>query len=392
MPYIDLVRRLVKVSLLSTAALTAVMIAAVLALSGGDVAYALRVVGHGESGTDDVEWKRSVTIPADSPKAWTGRNRCDDVRDVAGGRLDAALLRGGATQLVVIRHGELICQWAAPGHRIDEPRPVFSISKTVTALLVSRAVDAGNLSWEDPITRWIPELGRRDHRFADITLADLVDMRSGIGFRVKADFPWLNQDAPRVYYASDLQAATLNDPAIESAPGPFTYNDWAPNLLGIAYRRATGHLIVGADATRLWSRLGAERAARWLVDDHGFPWHESGFVASAPDLARIGQQLLTDRNSDFGRRSAAALSTPIVSHRHGAPPTYGSVPMGYGNGMWILHDTDRPTYAALGRHGQVMVVDPATDTVIVRLGSSGYEKAGSEPQIAVRLERWARRL
>jgi CubicO group peptidase (beta-lactamase class C family) len=269
---------------------------------------------------------------------------------------------------------------------------VFSISKTVTALLISRAVEAGKMSWEDPITHWIPELGERDHRFADITLADLVDMRSGIGFRVVARFPWFNEDAPRVYYASDLEAATLDDPAVESAPGTFTYNDWAPNLLGIAYRRATGRLMTGPDATELWSSLGAEHSAQWLVDGHGFPWHESGFVASAPDIARIGQLLLDDRTSDFARRSAAASTTPILVRGPGVPPGYGSVPMGYGNGMWILHDTNRPAYAALGYHGEVMVMDPATDIVIVRLGNSGYEKVSSEPQIAAQLEHWARRL
>jgi CubicO group peptidase (beta-lactamase class C family) len=66
--------------------------------------------------------------------------------------------------------------------------------------------------------------------------------------------------------------------------------------------------------------------------------------------------------------------------------------MGYGNGMWILHDTDRPACAALGYHGEVMVVDPATDSVIVRLGNSGYEEVSSEPEIAAQLEHWARRL
>lgn len=375
-----------------TAAACAASMAAVIALSGGDVGYALRVMSHGESGTDDVDWKRSVTIQADAPRPWPITDGCVDVRKAAGGEFQDALLSGGATQLVVIRHGQLLCEWAAPGHRIGEPRAVFSISKTVAALLVSCAVDAGEMSWEDPITRWIPELGRRDHRFSRITLADLVDMRSGIPFRVVAGFPWFNQDAPRVYYASDLESATLERPGIGSAPGVFTYNDWAPNLLGIAYRRATGHLMTGPGAAQLWLSLGAQHPAQWLVDDHGFPWHESGFVASAPDIARIGQLLLDDRTSDFGRRSAAALTTPIVSRGAGAPRGYASVPMGYGNGMWILHDTDRPAYAALGHHGEVMVADPASDTVIVRLGNSGFESVTSEPQIATQLESWARRL
>jgi CubicO group peptidase (beta-lactamase class C family) len=376
----------------SVAAIAVVAVTAVVALSGGDVGYAWRVIRHGESSTEDIDWKQHVTIPADSPKPWPTANRCGSVEKVAGGSLDHLLLPRGATQLVVIRHGELICQWAAPGHAVDELRPVFSISKTVTALVVSRAVEAGQMSWGDPITKWIPELAARDPRFAHITLGELVDMRSGIEFQVAASFPWFNQDAPRVYYASNLEAATLTYPRIQSAPGPFTYNDWAPNLLGIAYQRATGGLMTGPAATALWSDLGAENPAHWLVDGHGFPWHESGFVASAPDIARIGQLLLDNPDNDFTRRSTAALNTPVISHDPGAPPGYGSVAMGYGNGLWILHDTDEPAFAALGYHGQVMIADPSTDTVIVRLGDSGYENLTSEPQIAARLQRWAREL
>jgi CubicO group peptidase (beta-lactamase class C family) len=386
------VRGLLIGSLSFVAAVSVLAIAAVVVLAGGDVGYAWRVIQHGESSTSDVEWKRHVTIPASSPGLWPRADGCGALEKAAGGRLDEVLRPTGATQLVVIRKGKLFCQWAAPGHTADELRPVFSISKTVTALMVSRAVEAGRMSWRDPITEWIPELAQRDPRFARITLGDLVDMRSGIEFQVAAGFPWFNQDAPRVYYATHLAESTLKYPRIQSAPGPFTYNDWAPNLLGIAYRRATGSLVSGPAGASLWSDLGAQRPARWLVDGDGFPWHESGFVASAGDIARIGQVLLDSLDSDFRRRSQAALSTPVVSRDTGAPPGYGTVPMGYGNGLWILHDTPNPVYAALGYHGQVMIADPTTDTVVVRLGESGYEKRAGEPGIALQLEHWAREL
>ncbi|MGO4231012.1 serine hydrolase domain-containing protein [Arthrobacter sp. YAF34] len=385
-------KRVMRVGLVAIAAVITSAVAGVVVLSGGDVAFAWRVISHGESSTNDLHWKGHVTVAAGDPRSWPGTDRCNDVQRAAGGDLDSVLLAGGATQLVVIRDGQLVCQWAAPGHSIDELRPAFSISKTITALLLSRAVAAGQMSWDDPITKWIPELGDRDSRFARITLADLVDMRSGIEFQVVTRFPWFNQGAPRVYYASDLQSATIQDPRISSAPGVFTYNDWAPNLLGIAYQRATGNLMAGPGATALWADIGAQKPAWWLVDGHGFPWHESGFVATAPDFARVGELLLDDPNSDFAHRSAVALHTPVVSDESGAPPGYGSVPMGYGNGLWILHDTAHPAYAALGYHGQVMVVDPSTDTVVVRLGDSGYENVTSEPQIAAELERWAREM
>jgi CubicO group peptidase (beta-lactamase class C family) len=177
-------RRVITAGAACLAAVAVCAATAVVVLSGGDVAYAWRVMRHGESSTQDVDWKQQVTIPASSARPWPTSDQCTDVQRVAGGSLDDVLLPGGATQFVVVRHGEVVCQWAAPGHHVDELRPVFSISNAFTALLVSRAVDAGQMSWDDPITTWIPELGQRDSRFARITLGNLVDMRSGIEFRV----------------------------------------------------------------------------------------------------------------------------------------------------------------------------------------------------------------
>lgn len=39
--------------------------------------------------------------------------------------------------------------------------------------------------------------------------------------------------------------------------------------------------------------------------------------------------------------------------------------VGYRNGWWVLPGGD---LAAMGDHGQIMVVSPATDTVVVRMG------------------------
>jgi hypothetical protein len=44
----------------------------------------------------------------------------------------------------------------------------------------------------------------------------------------------------------------------------------------------------------------------------------------------------------------------------------------------------------MGRHGQIMVVSPATDTVIVRMGLDGHDE--DNVSLARRLERVADRL
>jgi hypothetical protein len=43
---------------------------------------------------------------------------------------------------------------------------------------------------------------------------------------------------------------------------------------------------------QLWQDIGAEDPVLWCVDDHGFPYHESGMVVTARDLPRVGQLVL----------------------------------------------------------------------------------------------------
>jgi CubicO group peptidase (beta-lactamase class C family) len=278
--------------------------------------------------------------------------------------------------LLVVHAGKLVCQWYGGGGAPDRPAPAFSVSKTVLSLLVARSVADGTLPGLDvPVTAAIPELAARDPRFSAITLADLIDMRSGIAFSQDVPFPWVNQDQPAVYYATDLARTVVDRPMITSPPGLFTYNDYAPNLVGLAYQRLTGQLLTGAPLQQLWHDLGAQDPVLWCVDDHGFPYHESGMVVTARDLARVGQLLL---DKDAAAFTARSLETT------GPATTLGRITVGYHNGWWILPGQD---LAAMGDHGQIMIVAPATDTIVVRMG----DDEGGNIELATTLQDLAHR-
>jgi CubicO group peptidase (beta-lactamase class C family) len=138
----------------------------------------------------------------------------------------------------------------------------------------------------------------------------------------------------------------------------------------------------------LWTALGAEHAAAWSVDDEGFAWHESGFVVTARDLARIGGAML-DGGMFGGRRVAPAAFVTRSFDPAGRTPvvTFGDTALGYRNGWWVMRDG---TLVAMGRHGQVMLVSPSTRTVVVRLGLDGH--AETNVSIANRFHRLAARL
>ena len=354
-----------------------------------DVRYVARVLWHRRSGTSDYQWKASQSIQASAqPRPWREALDCPRVAKALTTPMDSYLTAGGALGFVVIHDGTLVCEWYGNGGAKDRPAAAFSATKTVTSLLLARAVDAHAIgSLDDSITKYIPELAERDPKFGAITLAALVDMRSGIAFREAQGFPWVDADETRVYHASDLAAAIMKYPRIESAPGPFLYNDYAPNLNGLAIERALGKPVIANLVQPLWTDLGAEFPALWSVDGHGFPWFETGLVVTARDYARIGQ-LILDAGKVGDRDVASAWVVRSLDPAGRTTATsFGDTSLGYHNGWWIYDDH---TIVAMGKHGQVMVVSLATRTVIVRLGLDGHDE--TNVSIAHRLSKVADQL
>ena len=377
-------RRVAYVSVACVLAATLVF----LALAGWDVRFAARVLMHGQGDTQDYLWKdRSHVV---EPSVYDAEQRRDCAADTAVqtaafGETDLGtyLTESQAQSLVVLRDGVLVCEWYREGDSADTPWPVFSISKSVTSLLLARAVDDGHISgMDESIGILVPELLERDSRFADISFADLVDMRSGIGFTEEDTFPWVNQDGPSIYFATDLRAAVLERSTIVSSPGQFLYNDYAPNLIGIALERAYGEDVADGPFARLWNDLPAEGAAFWSVDDHGFAWHESGLVATPRDLARLGQSLVEPNTAV----SLEYADRTVPDHRLVAATTLGDTSVGYRNGWWNLSNPEGGMDTmAMGNHGQFILVSPESRTVIVRTGDDSPNQ--SNIQIALDLQR-----
>ncbi len=366
---------------LSVGAAIGLVFASLTGCAGGDVAYTARVLVRQDAGTEDHLWKKSDTVNGSSLPAPLESNL-----DEAGVRaafeaeadcpdLEAYLEDSGVIALIVYKDGAIRYEWYGDGGAPDRPAAAFSVSKSVFSLILARAVDAGSLPGLDvPVTDFVPALADRDARFAAISMRDLLDMRSGIGFEDDVSFPWVNQDAPAVYYASDLAATIVRRPKIVAAPGPFLYNDYAPNLNGLALQKATGRNLAGGPMQDLWNDLGAEYTAAWNVDSKGFAWHESGLVVTARDLVRFGRLLL-----DGGKVGDATVAPDAWLHdtldSRGGPPAirFGEYDMWYRNGWWARPRTDGPDdMIAMGNFGQIILVSPADNTVIVRLGRDGH--------------------
>ncbi|NNK08374.1 MAG: serine hydrolase [Myxococcales bacterium] len=274
------------------------------------------------------------------------------------------------TAFLVVHQGRLVEERYLRGHDSDSIQNTFSVSKSLMSALVGLAVRDGVVNLGAPITGILPELGRRDERFGDITVENLLDMRSGIRFSSDIAFPFVNADNALIYYHPNLESIVLGRTAIASPPGTFQYTNYNPPLIGLILRRATGMPAAEYLERELWRPLGAASSAGWTVDEHGLERMESGFHARARDLARFGLLYLNGGVS-AGRQVLPAewvlqstdLPEPIELDQ------YDGRAWGYRAGWWIVQRPDgRPDFCAIGHFGQFIYVSPQHDAVFVRNG------------------------
>jgi CubicO group peptidase (beta-lactamase class C family) len=283
-----------------------------------------------------------------------------------GKGLDEFLRETATLAFVVVHEDALVRERYFDGATRESLQTSFSVAKSFVSTLVGIAIDEGLIgSVDDPVTKYVPELARRDPRFRQITLRHLLTMSSGLRWE-EGGFPSLGDDT-YTYYGVDLRDLALSRTRIVSPPGvAWQYNDYNPLLLGLVLERATGTSVSDFMATRLWQPLGAEAAATWSLDSErsGFEKMESGVNARPVDYARFGQ-LFLHKGEWNGRR---ILSEDWVRAATGAEGTADSAYYhGYRYFWWL--DVNRPgRFYALGKYGQYIYVAPDADAVVVRFG------------------------
>jgi CubicO group peptidase (beta-lactamase class C family) len=287
----------------------------------------------------------------------------------------------GTTAFVVLVDGRLVWEHYTNGGRADSPARCFSVTKSVASALVGIAIAAGApVSLQSTLGAMLP--GLHDSQVRDLTLAHLLEMRSGIAFS-EGIWPW--RDEPRTYYATDLRKRLLARRIGDPIGAFFHYNDWHPLLLSLVLERATGMPVTAWLQERLWNPLGAAGAASMMVDradPTGVEHLESGLTACAHDLAKFGQLFLQDGIWEGTRLLPAGWVEATTSARDARTDAawfqyYRGHPWGrflaggriFYKRFWWGHRVteDQHDFFAMGVLGQHIYISPDTRVVIVRL-------------------------
>jgi len=287
-----------------------------------------------------------------------------------------------STCFLVVRDGRIAAEhyWGSGGEH--EAQEVFSVTKSFASTLVGIAQDDGSLSVEDPASRWITEWDATPS--AEVTVADLLSNVSGRFWSFDSDYGRLIASLDRTGYAIGLDQ--------EHEPGTYwAYNNAAIQSLSRVLDRATGEPVPDFGRERLLAPLGMDDS-RFGTDGAGNGLTFMGLRSTCRDLARFGV-LVLDRGEWNGEQ---VVSADYLDAATGRPSQ--DLNAAYGYLFWLNHRgsiasavsplsaeeqagaaegqlvADRPERLvwALGLGGQVVQMDPGTNTVVVRLGPASF--------------------
>ncbi|AOW21326.1 serine hydrolase domain-containing protein [Urechidicola croceus] len=265
------------------------------------------------------------------------------------------------TAFLVIKNDSVLYENYFEGYKRDSISNIFSVSKSVTSLLLGIAIDEKIItSVNDPITKYIPELSESNELFKSLTLEHLLNMRSGLKFDESYSSPF--DEVSKLYYGKN-QIGQIKKMKFENKPGKkHTYQSVSTTLLGIAIERATGMEMGKYLEEKIWIPLQMENSATWSVDDNKNR-NTKAFCClntTAIDLAKIARLVLN--NGMFEEKqiiSKAWIQKIVTPNKENDCYQY----------QWYSDNCGNSFYA-VGILGQQLYVNPDNNLIIVRLGKS----------------------
>jgi CubicO group peptidase (beta-lactamase class C family) len=147
------------------------------------------------------------------------------------------LVAKGNDVLLTAAGGEADKSFHAP-NTIDTKFNLGSMNKMFTATAVARLVEAGKLSFDDPISRWVDESWLPKDVTAKITVRHLITHASGLGSYFNETYMKSSRD---LFRKLDDYKPLIKDDRPSFPPGErFQYSNTGMFLLGVIIEKVTG--------------------------------------------------------------------------------------------------------------------------------------------------------
>ncbi|MFI9741153.1 serine hydrolase domain-containing protein [Streptomyces sp. NPDC052494] len=311
-----------------------------------------------------------------------------DVPGPYGQRVSLAelLARAETDALLVLHRGTLVHEQYLHGYEPHVPHFNASAAKSYLGLLAATLAHEGRLDRGTQVAKYVPELAGT--AFGEAQVDHLLHMGTRMSYAGRPYDKALEAQryfavlAPRLRPYGYSGPATIREHLATARPTgepgvEFRYENGNVEALAEVLRRVTGTTTSALLSELIWSRIGAEEDAYYLLDEDGTEAASGGFSATARDLARLGEAIRCGGAIGGRQILPEAVASTIVSgvpdgfaHRVRFPGAPASAPatLSYHDLWWIPNDP-YGSFMASGIHGQRLFVSPGLDLVIVHYAS-----------------------
>lgn len=322
-----------------------------------------------------------AALPLPVVRAKTGVVRARTQVPFAGGKVQMReyLRRTRTKSLVIVHGGKIVGRFGATTTRYTS----WSMAKSITSLAVGVLITEGKIKYTDTVSQLLPTY-RGLGNFDSITVADLLDMSSGIKMGEHYGIRQRYVGVQGMYMVrSQLEYIRRHTDTFAAPGAQAMYRSVDAQLLGLMATAASGETLAHVVERAIWRPAGAQRDMLWGLDHPG--GSEQAFAsanATAEDYARVGLWLLTEPRvlgSHLSRIHEARDIQPLNPgwryssqwwHPPGATDLEPDVAIGRGD------------FTACGWRGQYLWIDPRTQTVIAKF-SNDPTPDGATDQIEV---------
>ncbi|MGV9279359.1 serine hydrolase domain-containing protein [Streptomyces sp. NPDC003730] len=360
----------------------------------------------------DLRWTRGYTDPgwirrftsagrelAPSRRVWRGPEpaRALPERPVDLHALDLAL--GGTTArledlftaaetdaFLVLHRGAVVHETYRHGTEAHTPHFNASAAKSYIGLMAATLAHQGLLDRSAPVHAYAPELAGT--AFGDASVQDLLHMGTQVGYAGRPFDKAIEAQRYHAVVAPQLRPFGYTGPTTirehlmtaraTGRPGmSFRYENGNVEALAEVLRRVTGLTTSALLGEMIWSKIGAEEDAYYVLDGEGVEAACGGFSATARDVARLGEMLRCGGAVGARQVVPEEVATTIADGVPEGPPRRVRFPaappdspatLSYHDLWWIPNDP-YGSYLASGIHGQRLLVSPGLDMVAVHFGS-----------------------
>jgi CubicO group peptidase (beta-lactamase class C family) len=273
--------------------------------------------------------------------------------------------------IVIVRHGQIVFEEYGNGYTQGKIHRLYSVTKSVTSMLVGIALDAGYIEGLDvPLAELLPDYtsANPDSRRERITLEHLLSMSDGMDWH-EHDYPYGDPRNPthQMSSSSDALQFVLDQPMAREPGEAWAYNSGASMLLGGILEETTGRDLLAFARQVLFDPIGIG-LVRWTKAPGGHYYTDGGLYMTPRDMARLGYLMLHNGTWEGRQIVPPDWVTRSTTAQY---PAYGAY--GYGYQWWIWPDGQG--YMAQGLYEQKIIVLPKADMVVVataRISSESF--------------------